>query len=138
MAFEFFKVPVHSPGAFAGELNAFIAGHKVASIRKKFVDCGENSFWAICVDYQLHGEAAATASNANASRNRIDYKTILPAEDWSGVVWTGAEDWLPVPPTLSCCRVATNDGSPAFQGWAGFAILRSAILLRSCDPWLPR
>ena len=82
MAFEFFKVPVHDPGAFAGELNAFIAGHKVASIRKKFVDCGENSFWAICVDYQLHGEAAATASNANTSRNRIDYKTILPADEF--------------------------------------------------------
>ena len=37
MAFEFFKVPVHAPGAFADELNAFIAGHRVASVRKKFV-----------------------------------------------------------------------------------------------------
>jgi hypothetical protein len=34
MAFEFFKVPVHAPGAFADELNAFIAGHRVASVRK--------------------------------------------------------------------------------------------------------
>jgi superfamily II DNA helicase RecQ len=82
VAFEFFKVPVHAPGAFADELNAFIAGHKVASVRKKFVDCGENSFWAICVDYQLNGDAAATGSNAAISRNRIDYKTILPADEF--------------------------------------------------------
>lgn len=82
MAFEFFKVPVHHPGAFADELNAFIAGHKVASVRKKFVDCGENSFWAICVDYHLNADAAATASNASISRNRIDYKTILPADEF--------------------------------------------------------
>jgi hypothetical protein len=37
MAFEFFKVPVHAPCAFADELNAFIAGHRVASVRKKFI-----------------------------------------------------------------------------------------------------
>jgi hypothetical protein len=37
VAFKFFKVPVHAPGAFAGELNAFIAGHRVASVRKKSI-----------------------------------------------------------------------------------------------------
>jgi hypothetical protein len=37
MAFEFFKVPVHAPGAFADELNAFITGHRVAPVRKNFV-----------------------------------------------------------------------------------------------------
>ena len=37
---------------------------------------------SICVDYRRTGDATATATDANISRNRMDYKTILPADEF--------------------------------------------------------
>lgn len=59
------------------ELNGFLASHKVVSIERKLIDEGVNSFWAICVDYLSHASDAGV-SNANLSRSRVDYKSILP------------------------------------------------------------
>ncbi len=42
------------------ELNSFLAKHRVVTIERRFVDCGTDSFWALCVDF-LHGEPKLTA-----------------------------------------------------------------------------
>ena len=82
MALRFFVVPVRDSGAFQEELNAFLAGHKVVSIQRQLIDQGIDSFWAICVDY-LTQTPDDKAANANLSRSRVDYKAILPAEEFA-------------------------------------------------------
>ena len=81
MALRFFVVPVNDSGAFEQDLNGFLASHKVVSIDRRLIDQGPNSFWAICVDYLRHAPGE-TNRNPNLSRNRIDYKTVLPPEEF--------------------------------------------------------
>ena len=75
---------------FEQELNDFLASHKVVSIDRHLIDQGINSFWAICVDYLRHvlGE---TNRNPNLLCNRIDYKTVLPPEEFE--VFALAAQW---------------------------------------------
>jgi superfamily II DNA helicase RecQ len=82
MALRFFVIPVHDSGAFEQELNGFLASHKVVSIDRQLIDQGVNSFWAICVDYLSHAPGE-TNRNSNLSRKRVDYKAILPPEDFA-------------------------------------------------------
>ena len=82
MALCFFVIPVHDSGAFEQELNGFLASHKVVSIDRQLIDQGANSFWAICVDY-LHGVPGESKRNPTLSRSRIDYKAILPPEEFT-------------------------------------------------------
>ncbi len=82
MGLRFFAVPVRDSSACEQELNGFLAGHKVVSIERHLIDQGVNSFWAICVDYlsHTHGESGL---NQNLSRSRVDYKAILPPEEFA-------------------------------------------------------
>lgn len=82
MALRFFVVPVHDSSAFEQELNAFLTGHKVVSIQRQLIDQSVNSFWAICVDYLSHTPSEG-ASNPNLSRSGVDYKAILPPEEFA-------------------------------------------------------
>ncbi len=81
MALHFFLVPVHDSLASEQELNAFIANHKVLSIEKKLIEAGVNSFWAICVDF-LSSPLGGQTGNPNLSRSRVDYKAVLPPEEF--------------------------------------------------------
>jgi superfamily II DNA helicase RecQ len=46
------------------------------------IDQGVNSFWAICIDYLSHAPGEV-GHNLNLSRSRVDYKAILPAEEFA-------------------------------------------------------
>ena len=81
MSFRFFKIPVSHGAAAEEELNGFLQGHSVLAVEKTFVPAGENSFWAVCVDFRQHtpttmGKAAASMAG------RVDYKEVLSAEDF--------------------------------------------------------
>lgn len=82
MALRFFVVPVQDSATFEQELNGFLARHKVVSIDRHRIDERVNSFWAICVDYLSH-PPGETAPNPNLSRSRVDYKAILPPEEFA-------------------------------------------------------
>jgi superfamily II DNA helicase RecQ len=82
MALRFFAIPTQDSRAFEDELNGFLARHKVVSIERHLIDQGVNSFWAICVDY-LSPASSEPAANANLSRSRVDYKAILPPEEFA-------------------------------------------------------
>jgi hypothetical protein len=81
MGLRFFLVPVRDSENAERELNGFLATHKVLSIDRQLVDVGMNSFWAICVDY-LTSSAGESTLTSNLSRSRVDYKTILPPEEF--------------------------------------------------------
>ena len=81
MSLHFFIVPVRDSECVERELNGFLASHKVLSIDRQLVDLGMNSFWAICIDF-LDSPAGETTRLSNLSRSRVDYKTILPPEEF--------------------------------------------------------
>ncbi|MEZ6127575.1 MAG: HRDC domain-containing protein [Planctomycetaceae bacterium] len=81
MGLRFFTVPVRDSENQERELNGFLASHKILSIDRQFVEVGVNSFWAICVDY-LASSAGESPLSSNLSRSRVDYKTILPPEEF--------------------------------------------------------
>lgn len=65
------------------ELNGFLSRHRVVTIERRFVDCGADSLWALCVDY-LHGEPTAGASHGAPGRadRKVDYKEVLNPEQF--------------------------------------------------------
>ena len=65
------------------ELNSFLSRHRIVTIERRFVDCGLDSFWALCVDY-LHGEPTAGASHGAPGRadRKVDYKEVLNPEQF--------------------------------------------------------
>lgn len=82
MGLRFFMVPVVNSDASEQELNGFLASHKVVSIERKLIDQGGNSFWAICIDYLSHVPRDGI-SKSNLSRSRVDYKAILPPDEFA-------------------------------------------------------
>lgn len=82
MALRFFIVPVNDSGAQEQELNGFLAAHKVLSVERRLIDQGVNSFWAVCVDF-VERHSDSTIGKSNLSRNRIDYKQVLPPEEFA-------------------------------------------------------
>jgi len=57
MAFGFFTVPIQDGGRAQEELNAFLRGHKVLSVDRRWVEQGAASFWSFCIDH-LEGTPA--------------------------------------------------------------------------------
>ena len=81
MAFKFFQVPVRDSSAVEAELNAFLGGHRILSVDRRWVDLGQDSFWSLCVDY-VDGEPATGASTRSRSRSK-DYKELLSPDDFA-------------------------------------------------------
>jgi superfamily II DNA helicase RecQ len=83
MALKFFHIRTRDAEAMESELNSFLSRHRIVTIERRFVDCGLDSFWALCVDY-LHGEPAAGASHGAPGRadRKVDYKEVLNPEQF--------------------------------------------------------
>lgn len=82
MSFRFFTIPMQGAGDSEAELNEFLSCHKVLAVDRRWVDQGENSFWAFCVDYLPRGAGRANSARSEPSRTRVDYKDILSPEEF--------------------------------------------------------
>jgi len=86
MAFRFFQIPARGCVVGEAELNNFLASHRVLTVDRRWLEMGENSQWAICVDYiPAHSAAADLKSvgiaGSNSRRGKVDYRDVLnPAE----------------------------------------------------------
>lgn len=78
MPLKFFHIRTKDAESMETELNGFLARHRIVTIERRFVDCGTDSFWALCVDY-LHGEPAVGGSHGALGRSerKVDYKEVL-------------------------------------------------------------
>src|ERR1700678_247690 len=83
MAYRFFMVPAHAPDVAQGELNRFLSSHRVLAVDRRWVDQGENSFWALCVDYLDSSAGSGTTGRNGSSRNRIDYREKLDRDSFA-------------------------------------------------------
>jgi hypothetical protein len=75
MRYRFFKVPLHG-GEAEDELNRFLAGHRIVSVDRELVACGEASVWALCLGYEGSAEALP------ARKGKIDYRELLDDADF--------------------------------------------------------
>jgi superfamily II DNA helicase RecQ len=82
MPLKFVRIPATGCDVSESELNHFMGSHRVLAVEKRFVDVGENSFWAVCVDY-LDGGSAGDKSSSRSQRNQIDYRRILSDEQFT-------------------------------------------------------
>ncbi len=89
---KFFNIYVRSLSEGEMELNSFLSRHKILSVRREWVDCGHDSYWAIAVDYQTIPQAQRRQDRPSGNhRNRVDYKTLL--SDGEFIVYSRLREW---------------------------------------------
>jgi superfamily II DNA helicase RecQ len=79
MPLHFFSIPANAPLEAQGELNQFLASHRIASITKQLVASSENAYWAICVE-SVNGATPLPSALKGGFANkpeRVDYKQVL-------------------------------------------------------------
>jgi superfamily II DNA helicase RecQ len=81
--FRVFLIPLLYADAAIEELNSFIASHRIIQIERRWVDQGNQSSLAFCVEYVLASPTIASNPRSQLSRNRIDYKTILSPDEFT-------------------------------------------------------
>lgn len=64
------------------EMNSFLSGHRIVSVRKEFVADGQNSYWSFCVDYFASTTGKPDAAAPAAKKTQIDYRESLTPEDF--------------------------------------------------------
>jgi len=63
MPFRIFLVPILYGDDSTDELNAFIASHRVVHIERRWIEQGNQSAWAFCIEYVL----ASSIDGANSA-----------------------------------------------------------------------
>src|SRR4051812_37059986 len=85
MPYQIFRVSLSAPAAAQVELNGFMRSHRVLSVERRWVEQGEGSYWAFCVDYleSSGAPAPAPAPKEAGVRNRVDYRELLTPADFA-------------------------------------------------------
>lgn len=111
MSLHFFSIPVARPQPFQDELNQFLAAHRVVAVERRWVDAGEASAWAVCVEV-AHGPGplppgltAAAGGVGKPATAKVDYREVLSPEEFEVYV------------RLRALRkaISERDGGPAFH-----------------------
>lgn len=70
MRYAFFNVPVADSGPVQEEMNRFLDGHRILTVKRKFIDDGEHSAWCFCFTYGAErGQPEVAAFFADLERN---------------------------------------------------------------------
>ena len=124
MQMAFFAIPARGDNGLQENLNAFLRSHRVLTVHREFVGQGDNSFWALAVEY-LEGPAPSGPGAARGGKQRIDYKEVLSSADF--VLFAKLRDWrrkaseqegIPVYAVLTneqLAAIATNRSSSAAE-----------------------
>ena len=91
MQMAFFAIPARGDSGLQEELNRFLRSHRVLSVHREFVGQGDNSFWALAVEW-MEGAAGVTAAGSSGGRKaRVDYKEVLSPADFA--VFARLREW---------------------------------------------
>jgi superfamily II DNA helicase RecQ len=83
MQMMFFAIPARCDGGLQEDLNRFLRSHRVMTVHRELVAQGDNSFWALAVEY-MEGSASSSPETASRSgKQRVDYKEVLSPEDFA-------------------------------------------------------
>ncbi|MEI8022271.1 MAG: HRDC domain-containing protein [Schlesneria sp.] len=109
MPLKFFRVSARDGGG-ESDLNSFLNQHRILQIDREWVDLGENSYWAFCIEFLPLGMSKTAGSVKGKGNSPVDYREILNPEDFTlyaklrdlRKTWASSEA---VPPYL----IFTND-----------------------------
>lgn len=82
MSLKFFQIPARGCELSEADLNGFLQTRRILTVDRRWVDMGENSFWAICVDYLDASNRKSADTSAAGGRNRVDYRQVLPPDQF--------------------------------------------------------
>lgn len=80
MKYIYFQINATFPETGADKLNAFISTHAVSSIKEKFVDDGQDSFWSVRVTIVENLSKIPAEAVKATKRGGVDYREILTPE----------------------------------------------------------
>lgn len=79
MPYRSFRIPVCAADWDERELNAFLASHRVLAVDRHWVDQGENSFWALWVDYlDSPTQSSRPGLAVSDSKKKVDKEIFSP------------------------------------------------------------
>ena len=78
--YRFFTIPLKSSEGVETELNRFLRSERILTVHREFVSQGENSFWAMSVEYILGG---GDDTQKKSSKKRVDYREVLSPRDFA-------------------------------------------------------
>lgn len=81
--YQFFIMPITAAEQDIDEMNRFLRGVRVIKTHKEFVQQGENSFWALCIEYLAGASTLSEKEKTASSKRRIDYKETLSPADFA-------------------------------------------------------
>ena len=83
MPFKFFLIPVQDSQAAEDEMNAFIRGHSVLNVERRFVEQGSSSIWSCCVEFlDVPNRTNRSAGRQAGKRAEVDYRQVLGEADF--------------------------------------------------------
>ena len=84
MQIRVFTIPCTDTGALQAEMNAFLSGHKILEVEKKFFQNENGGTWTFCVQYITGTNyAAAPGGQYSQSGKKVDYKEVLSESDFA-------------------------------------------------------
>ena len=78
MRVKYFSIPVHDDGTVADEVNQFLSQHRVIKFKQRLIELGNESFWAVSVQWQDGGRSSAKGNKSPS----IDYREVLSEEEF--------------------------------------------------------
>lgn len=94
MQMSFYAIPARGDTGMQEDLNRFLRSHRVLTVHREFVPQGENSFWALAVEY-LEGAvpsvSGAGSGDGRGVKQRVDYKEVLSPADFA--LFAKLRDW---------------------------------------------
>jgi len=103
MQYKFFRIPAVIPEEAEDDFNRFLRTNRVLNVNREFVNQGENSYWALAVEY-LAGDKTPGEERKPRHRNRVDYRELLSSEDFA--LFVKLRDWRK--------STADNEGVPVY------------------------
>lgn len=81
MQFKYFAIPAIHPGSLEEELNRFLRGRRVLTVRHELVESEGTPYWVLFVEY-LDGMVSPPGPRGSGAE-RVDYKQILSEPDFA-------------------------------------------------------
>jgi len=90
MQMAFYSISARGDAGLQEDLNRFLRSHRVLTVHREFVGQGDNSFWALTVEY-MEGTAQSSTTSGRPGKERVDYKEILSPADFA--LFAKLRDW---------------------------------------------
>jgi len=113
MQYKFFTIPAAAPGEAEEALNGFLRAHRVLTVSREFLADAANPRWCLAVEYLA---VPGPGKGDEGSRQRRDYKEILPPEDFA--LFVRLREWRKA--------VAEREGVPVYTIFTNEQLARIA------------